>query len=99
MTVTAWGPGGKGVFKIVGDCHPNMLFDGGCSNMPVRVRERRPWTPEEDKYLKDNYAYGNAQNIANHLKRTRNAVFGRANRFGLCKPQSPALREKTNRQA
>lgn len=51
-----------------------------------------PWTPDEDDYLRLYYndPDHSAASIGAHLKRSRNAVIGRAGRIGLATPSDAA---------
>ncbi len=46
----------------------------------------RPWRPEEDAYLVENYATMACDAIAFYLRRTNSGVWKRASRLGLSKP-------------
>ncbi|MDO4302122.1 MAG: hypothetical protein Q4D26_12150 [Clostridia bacterium] len=50
----------------------------------------KKWTDNETEYLAKNYEYGNVDEIAKKLRKSKNSIYAKANLLGLKK----ALREE-----
>lgn len=47
----------------------------------------RPWTPEEDQYLKDHYPDGDSRQLPGILNRSMSAIHSRVHKLGLSKTE------------
>jgi len=79
-SITAWTPDGKRAIKIPAPVGRGTLKDDGRGQV-------RGYSNEEDKYIRENYEYGQSQAIADFLGRSRSSIHGRAHRLGLSKSQ------------
>lgn len=52
---------------------------------------QRPWTPDEEAYLKRNYRRHGAQHCATHLNRSPKSIYRKANRLNLTLHPPPGL--------